>query len=248
MRRRSLFNGNERSDDILSSPAYSSSPTLPLQFDCGQLINSTIVRKIGEGKQKTSFEIILPNNIRAAAKRCHSKGCFDRHLLMKEDHFFRNLYQQYGDQAIQYYGFCSYAPGNIKKQKAREASLSDFTVGDTLFLELATPLKSDWKENEDEPNQLNVHNEDDLESLRVIARQYDEFAGGRLQLRKDNKYPHQYVRTKTGIRHADFDMMQVLPPTSPSILNQNCQFLMWSLGRLRAEDRRVDCTEAYSQE
>lgn len=167
---------------------------------------------------------------------------------MYEEHFFRNLYQQYGDQAIQYYGFCSYAPGNIKKREAREASLSDFSVGDTLFLELATPLKSDWEKEANKSKQLDVRNDDDLESLRVIARQYDRLSGGRLKLRKDNKYFHQYIRTKTGIRHADFDMMEVLSSITPSILNENCQFLMWSLGRLKKEDHRVDCTEADSQE
>jgi hypothetical protein len=94
---------------------------------------------------------------------------------MYEDHFFRNIYQQYGDQVIQYYGFCSYAPGNIKKQKARDASLSDFSVSDTLFLELATPLKPDWEKEANKSNQLDVGNDDDLESLRVIARQCDGF-------------------------------------------------------------------------
>jgi hypothetical protein len=95
---------------------------------------------------------------------------------MYEEHFFRNLYQQYGDQAIQYNAFCSYAPGNIKKREAREASLSDFSVGDTLFLELATPLKSDWEKEANKSKQLDVRNDDDLELLRVIARQYDRLS------------------------------------------------------------------------
>jgi hypothetical protein len=32
-----------------------------------------------------------------------------------------------------------------------------------------------------------VRNDDDLELLRVIARQYDRLSWGRLKLRKDNK-------------------------------------------------------------
>lgn len=49
-----------------------------LQFDCSQLINSTVVREIATGKQKTTYEVILPNNVHVAAKRCHSDKCISK--------------------------------------------------------------------------------------------------------------------------------------------------------------------------
>jgi hypothetical protein len=62
-------------------------------------------------------------------------------------------------------------------------------------------------------------------------------------LGKDNKHPHQYVRTAAGIRHADFGMIKILPVDSPSILNDSCALLMHKFAKLEWGDARFDCTE-----
>lgn len=216
----------------------SSLPTTP-HFACSELVNSTVVREIGTGKQKSTFEIILPNGVHAAAKRCHSLKCINEKELLHEDYFFRNLHLQYGKDAITYYGMCSYAQDVDK----RHDTLSDFSTGDSLFLELAQPVMANWtKMTIGESKKVQPDTDVDLESLRTIARQYDEFVGGRLLLGKDNKYPHQYVRAKAGIRHADFDMVKILPRDSPSILNENCALLMNKFAKLKWGDSRfVQC-------
>jgi hypothetical protein len=194
------------------------------------------VREIGTGKQKSTFHVIIPNGIHAAAKRCHSLKCIKEKALLYEDVLFQNLLLQYGKDAIGYYGMCSFAQDENKRYE----TMSDLRTGDTLFLELAKPVMSNWTS---EPNKLQIEDEVDLEALRVIARQYDAYAGGRLLLGKDNMHPHQYVRAAAGIRHADLDMIKILPADSPSILNDNCALLMHKFAKLEWGDARFDCTE-----
>ncbi len=230
-------------NDFIAPSSASDTKHTP-QFDCSQLINSTVVREIGTGKQKSTFEIILPNGVHAAAKRCHSSRCINERRLLYEDYFFRNLFLQYGKDAIGYYGMCSY-PQNWETRYSYE-TMSDFTRGDTLFLELAKPVMANWT-METEPNQLQPDAQEDLESLRIIARQYDDFVGGRILLGKDNQFAHQYVRAEAGIRHADFDMVKILLPDSPSILDENCALLMNKFAKLKWGDSRFYCTEKVTQ-
>lgn len=152
-------------------------------------------------------------------------------MLLYEDYFFRSLYEQYGDQAIQYYGMCSYK----QNTKIRNETMTDFSTGDTLFLELAKPVSASWTMNKQVSNTLQLNN-DDLESLRVVARQYDGFVGGRLRMGPDNKFAHQYVRAAAGIRHADFDMVKVLSSYSPSVLRNNCKILLGKFAGRNRED------------
>jgi hypothetical protein len=223
------------------STGQSKVPTL--EFDCSQLIQSEVVREVGSGKQKTTFEVVLPNGVHAAAKRCHSKSCIQHRSILREDYFFRNLFYQYGDESIQYYGVCSYSQDIKKRNETR-----DFTQGDTLFLELTQPIMPNWSIKTKKIRRRLRNSKFDIESLRVLARQYDGFAGGRLQLNGDDKYPHQYVRSAAGIRHADFDMMKVKPPDSPSVLEHNCQILIQYIAGFPKSSSRVNCTEAYSSE
>jgi hypothetical protein len=105
-----------------------------------ELVNSTVVREIGTGKQKSTFHVILPNGIHAAAKRCHSLKCIKEKALLYEDVLFQNLFLQYGKDAIGYYGMCSFAQDENKRYE----TMSDLRTGDTLFLELATPVMANW--------------------------------------------------------------------------------------------------------
>lgn len=91
-------------------------------------------------------------------------------------------------------------------------------------------------------------NDKELEDLRVIARQYDSFSGGPVLLQKDNKYGHQYVRTKSGIRHVNFDTLVVIPPPTKSVLDKSCHLLFVQFAGLEENDPRVNCSEAYSRE
>jgi hypothetical protein len=94
-----------------------------------ELVNSTVVREIGTGKQKSTFHVILPNGIHAAAKRCHSLKCIKEKALLYEDVLFQNLFLQYGKDAIGYYGMCSFAQDENKRYE----TMSDLRTGDTLF-------------------------------------------------------------------------------------------------------------------
>lgn len=216
---------------------YATEQTSP--FDCSQIGNVTIVRQLGKGNNKVAFEVILPSGIHAAAKRCNTGGCLRRRDLLQEGNFFRLLQEQYGDQSLKYYGACSFYTDHQKPHETTQ----NFEWGPTLFLELATPMMETW---ETEGNKT-IPISEELEDLRIIARQYDNFVGGRILLRRDNRWPHQYVRTASGIRHIDFDTVIIMPPSSKSLLEYNCQVLLGEFGRLEENDPRLNCTEAYSR-
>lgn len=246
-----------------SSP-FSSSP----KFNCQtSLPNIKIVKELGRGKRKVIFEVVLPNGEHAVAKRCiDPSGSDDRcsEDLMKEARLFEHLHSQYGDHAIIFHGDCQFTYYTKKemKQVLKDRGITledaayndwiiersrDFTRGHTVFLELGVPLKTTWDEDEGEAKM--EFSDQDIEDFRTIARQYDNFNGGRLKLGKDLKYVQQYARVKAGIRNVDLDMLQIQAPPAPSVLYFNCHMLLSDLVGLKIKyDKRYNCTEAYSQE
>jgi hypothetical protein len=190
------------------------------------------------------FEVVLPSGVRAAAKCCITPACVRRRDILQEANFFRKLHEQYGKESLEYYGECSFQPAfNQVKQATQMAR--DFGWGPTLFIELGSPLMETWSSAGTQPVPVN---DKELEDLRVIARQYDCFSSGPILLQKDNKYGHQYVRTKSGIRHVDFDTVVVMPPPTKSVLDYNCRLLLAQFAGLEGNDPRVNCSAAYSRE
>jgi hypothetical protein len=207
------------------SPLPISLTTMPVTvrfepFDCSKISALPIIQKLGVGKQKTVFEVILPSGIRAAAKRCSHKECEERKMLLNEELFYRKLHEKFGDKALAYYGFCQFS-----SKKTFDPRI--LTMGSTLFIELGTPTWPNgtiWRVREEE---LRPKSTEDLESLRDIARQYDTFPGGSLLMHRDNIYPHQYMRNKAGnLRHIDFDMVDLMPPPINTTLEENCAVLL----------------------
>jgi hypothetical protein len=225
-------------------------PTLPQRsaqlFDCSQQANNiTIVREIGRGKKKVTYEVILSNGVHAAAKRLLDprRGVHTLYSL-EEGQLFQKLNEQYGEQAVQYYGYClfPYPTFQVLKMLNMETILRDFTRGYTLFLELGEPLMTTWVnhsayKNVDPPR---PKTDDDLDSMPVIARQYDNFVGGRLKLLGDTVYGHQYARVAAGIRNVDLDNVRTVPPPSKSVLPQNCHTLLVKFAWLHQTDPRVN--------
>jgi hypothetical protein len=213
------------------------------KLDCTKVANITVVRELGKGKQKIAYEVILPNGVHAAAKRCRfRRKCAPKQLMARGGAYFQKLHEQYGNQAMEYYGACNFSyVDSVRK------TTSNFTQGYTLFIELGEPLLTAWRAWD---NQTAPESDLELESLRVIARQYASFNDGSIALGPDNIYAHQYVRTAAGIRHIDFD--QTLPqdefPQNKSILTHNCEILMGAFARLQKNDTRFNCSEAYSRQ
>ena len=96
-------------------------------FNCSHVNDITIVREIGRGDNKITYEVLLPItsatsastnviSVKAAAKRCKSVKCEELGHIKDEEYYFRTLYEQYGAQGddsgdagtIIYYGYCNF--------------------------------------------------------------------------------------------------------------------------------------------
>jgi hypothetical protein len=207
----------------------------PRYLDCSKIGDITIVRELGVGKQKIVYEVTLPSGVSAAAKRCNSRSCERERLLMREEYFYRTLYETFGGKTSAYYGYCPLSQVAGKEKLDPRA----LTEGSTLFIELGTPALPKWDNWEEiDDKELRPHSPKDLESLREIARQYDSFPGGALRLHGDNVYPHKYMRTLNGgeLRHIDFDMVDM--SFGASTLKENCEILLGGFAKLKEGDPR----------
>lgn len=236
----------------LSSPIPHNAYT-PYILDCNQINEVEVVRKLGEGKHKSVMEVVLPNGVHAAAKRCRSRLCRDAHKIIEEARILQGLQEQYEDQAVQYYGFCFF--GRFPKDKSNWNStlLTDLSRQATSFVELGAALnqgwKKDWQERDKNARSAVQKSDVALEDLRIIARQYTGYRGGRIILGDDNDHSHQYIMAKAGLRHMDFDEIQIVPPgAKEDVLQMNCDTLLRRFAGLKKKDPRFNCTEAYSRE
>jgi len=243
---RTLYSNNQTVS--INSPVPHNAYT-PYILDCNQINEVEIVRKLGEGKQKFAMEVILPNGVHAAAKRCHSKSCMMNHKIIEEARLLQGLQEQYEDQAVQYYGYCFFGSFSGKTKM----NSTDLSRHATVFIELGTAFNTgwgkDWEESHKSATSAIQRSDVALEDLRIIARQYTGYKGGRINLGEDNKYSHQYIMVKAGLRHMDFDMIEIVAPgTKEDVLQMNCYTLLRQLAGLKKTDPRFNCTEAYSRE
>ena len=244
----SIDTGNTTNMQPLWNDTYSNNNTdwsnLPWPtsgiINCSYLVdNITVVRELGRGKRKVALEVILPNGVHAAAKRCKDKRkCVRMQLVAKEAAFFESLQNQYGNQAMKFYGYCRMRP---YPRNGFQRTIQDLTIGETVFLELGQPLMTRWSDWNNQRRPI----DSDLDSLQTIARQYANFQYEPIVLGEDNIYAHQYVNTSEGIRHVDFDMISFNPkfyPKTKSILQHNCDVLLGSFAGLEANNtRRIQC-------
>jgi len=112
---------------------------------CADIAELEIVRVVGEGKQKITFEVKLPSGEPAVAKRCKSDNCYDKNFIAEEAAIFRGLHKQFGDEgALRFFGEC-YVPFDKKKRLTDiEKLASDFSVGHTSVIEMGKPILASW--------------------------------------------------------------------------------------------------------
>jgi hypothetical protein len=202
---------------------------------CADIAELEIVRVLGEGKQKITFEVKLPSGEHAVAKRCQSNNCYDQKLIAEEAEIFRGLHQQFGDEgALRFFGEC-YVPFDRKNDRSTDVKMlaSDFSVGHTSVIEMGKPILASW--NIPIPTKSSCFKgyftPRDVEDFRNIARRYANYSDSPIVLTKleerglnanitigmrtDNSYPQQYIVRKSGrgtpgnIFHTDLDMAVV---------------------------------------
>ena len=250
-------------------------------LSCNDIRNLQIIRLIGKGVQKAVYEVKLPWGEHAVVKRCISHTCVKDQLIEKEGFFFNNLHHQYGDEAIDFFGACNASKDGIEKNMTSvQASgkkyflnyldpqiVTNFSVGYTMVMELATPLLSTWNVLKDGKARYcfsKYFTTADLEALRTVARQYANYSESPLILypdakqasktstkkgktvgigNTDNYYAEQYIISKAGLRHGDLDQITKCKNcTYESALELNCRVLS------RLVNINLNCTLAHSQE
>lgn len=236
-----------------------------LEFlDCKDLPNIEIVRELGKGKAKIVYEVKLPSGQIAIAKRCISDHCLRKGLLIREVTYLKGLQEQYGqDQVIELYGACDgeYPNGGIDLLKGTRSSkkrntryltkiASNFNEGYTSFIELGKPFLSEWREGEVKFRKCfaSFFTAADVESFRVIARQYAAYKDSPMVLGKptiyftDNIWVEQYILAKAGPRHVDLDMLDECKNcTYNEALKFNCAIVKDVVFQ-----NDIDCSLAYS--
>jgi len=217
----------------ISNPAQPQNTTeeIPTLLGCKEIEKLEIIRTIGKGNAKIVYEVKLLSGEHAVAKRCRNRKCDEQQRPQDEARLLRNLYEQYNDKAITFYGEC-YGRERYRFRKTE----SKFSVGYTSIVELAKPLIPSWLKNTaNEKKQrscfASYFTDADLEGLRIVARQYANYSPSPIVMYKkgwkdttDNIYAEQYILTKAGLRHGDTDMVQSFNNfTYEEALKENCQ-------------------------
>lgn len=204
-------------------------------LDCDEIARLQVVRRLGSGAKKAAFEVKLPGTTgvgpsrqrRAVAKRCRNTKCYGSNLTRKEANLLRSLHNQYGDfsGAVRFLGECDKGTPmldvgeeesleNNDKRKYDdllhsfiERTLSNFSVGHTVVIELGDPLLTSWGDGgvAEQAEQAKCFAEffapADVEDLKEVARRYANLSssnGGPMVMigpggHSDNKYPQQYA-------------------------------------------------------
>ena len=192
-----------------------------------------------------------PEGRLAVAKRCRNDACEES--LSKsnanEALLFEGLFRQFGPAALPIFGYCGFGgaiPKKLKNEFSREM-VYDFSRGATIFSVLGSALSPVIIENK---RLAPVRTERDFESLRNIARIYDEYEGGSLRLGgygSDNHAYFQYIRSKSTGRIHHIDSSNCARGTN-STLVENCVYLFRRLASIEPSNPIVNCTRAYSRE
>ena len=168
-------------------------------LDCKDMEQIKIIRRIGEGKMKKVYKVILPLGLAVLAKRCISIKYVRKGILEAEARHIVNLQKVHGrENTIHYYGECNAkrpphfqdnkkkvrkAPSREEKVKLEEESdiyikenAADFRLSFTWFSEIGKPLITEWyKFTEDDSFRecfASHFTDADIEDFRTIARQY----------------------------------------------------------------------------
>ena len=238
------------------NPVPTQAPTnaRPL-LDCKDILNLEIVGIIGEGKKKRTYEVKLPWGDHAVLKRCKTQRCRGKKVTEKEGAYLRALHEQYGSQAVAFYGECNLP----YRGHFRERDISDFSAGYSSVIELGQPLLRSWEQGRSAHEMAkcisDFYTETDIEDLRNIARAYANFAEYPLLLTNidrwpmkpsDNIFPNQYMVSRGRIHHLDLDMVfpclkeaqgQQEECSVNNVLDMNCKVL----SRL-AHMPNIDCS------
>jgi hypothetical protein len=233
----------------------------PPPLDCEEISKLSIVRTLGEGQQKVAYEVRLANGASAVAKRCKSANCIEWELLKAEADKLQR-YQSRGVQGlVAIYGAC-YRPYNYHEsttnstastgpQHHDDYNVTDLTVGHTVIYEKGQVLMKNWGEKNGHFCLAWFFTAADIEDLRIMARTYSA-AGISLYNPKsrcmDNKYPTQFVLTRSGIRHADLDntydcLQKGGCPDAARLFEDNCRILVGGVAQRRY---RPDCSMTFS--
>jgi len=205
-------------------------------IDCRDIKKLEIIRYIGKGRQKATFEVKLPSGEHAVAKRCISMYCHKYQEVEKEANKLKILQDQYGrKETIRFFGVCKASESDVtsvRKMLKNGTKLYDlalnFSTGFTSVVELGKPLATEvlWgrEKGTKHGNKHMCHTERrkcfashftdaDIEGFKTVARQYANYSKGPLLLRRsgqnlntDNCKAEQYILTAAGMRHTDLDM------------------------------------------
>lgn len=169
----------------------------------------------------------MHEHVHVVAKQCRSDKCVREGRVRKEASILSSLQRQYGTRdTIGFLGACHapYEYGNDNENGSTTATTitrrqienqaTNFSVGDTLLMEMGTPLVAGWGilQTPAQRECFAKHfTEADLHGLRTIARQYANSTRCITKMEgvgRDNVYAEQYIITKVGLRHGDFDNAQ----------------------------------------
>jgi len=209
-----------------------------LLLGCDEIAKLKVLRLIGTGKQKVTYEVKLPWGEHAALKRCKFKKCVEKGFLKKETELTRELHEQYGDQTVRYFGECNAAYTDINTYVLK-TQLTNFSIGFTSVVELGKPLVSSWDIYDkkwdifDTKCFADFYTETDIEDFRNIARLFANFSKSPTMLKingtSDNMHPQQYMTriggSKEGrIKLLDLDTLETCKKGEILRNGENCTF------------------------
>ena len=231
------------------------SPTAAPLLTCSDIKKLEIVRYIGKGKQKITFDVKLPSGEHALAKRCLSQFCHQGLQIKKEAFLLKGLQEQYGrKETVHFFGECvasDYASVLRMHQEGGDTFddlALNFSIGFTSVVELGNPLAKEALWSTEVATNKNGHRhmcyiekrkcfatyftDADIEGFKTVARQYANYSYTPLVMRQpkrqntDNCKVEQYILTAAGMRHADLDMVYPCEDCSyEEALEINCSVL-----------------------
>jgi len=183
-------------------------------LDCNDIAKLEIVRPLGSGHNKISYVVKLPSGELAVALRCQREGyfgssCFGKNYMQHQASILKSMYDKNDEDqgSLRYYGECfkpiDTSDENLMEQYQNEQR-EDFTVGNTLVMEMGKPLIKSW-------NVIHPHDDKklkcyasyftprDVQDLIDIVQKYSTFEPSPLLLApigssSDNYFPHQYIQ------------------------------------------------------
>ena len=208
---------------------------------CSEIRNLEIIRRIGNGERKAAYMVKLPSGKHALAKRCIHKVCLNDQSVAKEASFFMKLQNQYGSEAVQFYGECNstlpYPRLEYKDRRGFDKAASNFSLGYTSVVELGKPLITTWMKHnantflDKRKCFARYFTDADLEGFKFIARQYANMSSSPKLLGPesgyiDNIFAEQYILTKAGLRLGDLDSYETCKKCSyKKAVKHNCKIV-----------------------